>query len=343
MSDFNGILPNGVGLYTCLNANLNGFCLTLWTRRGAMHDAEGEAGLAHFLEHAVFRAISERMDGRLYEVLYEHGLRFDAVTSDAYVRFEMSGPSCEFDLGLELLLRVLEPPVLSVEGMQRERLRVQAEIREGDAENSYDQFARARVWRGTPLARTIEGSVNAANRVGFDALNREHAAWFSRGCFFFAAAGNVPDPQRLVARLSALEPGEVQPVETPIIPPDFFRRDAAVHADAQRTPHLCFHFDVDCARCDPLALNLAQEYLLGDNGVLYLALSEDTGLAYGIDGYLQYCGDVAGLAFDFPVEPRRVEEAVRAAVDALNRAKDLPDAQAHAFLRGFAAMERQRL
>lgn len=343
MRDFNGVLPNGVGLYTCLNDRLDTFCLTLWTRRGAMHDDPGEVGLAHFLEHACFRAISEGMGGKLYETLYEHGLYFDAVTSDAYVRFEMSGPSSEFELGLDLLLRVLEPPVLSVEGMHRERLRIQAEIREGDAENSYDQFARARVWRGTPLARTIEGSINAADRVGFGALALEHALWFGRGGFFFAAAGNVPDVEQLAARLSALRPGEAHPVEAPDTPPDFFRRDAAVHDDSQRAPHLCFHFDVDCARCGPLALNLAQEYLLGDNGALYLALSEDTGLAYAIDGYLQYYGNVAGLAFDFSVEPARVQEGVRAAVDALNRAKELPDGAARTYLRGFAAMERKRL
>ena len=129
----------------------------------------------------------------------------------------------------------------------------------------------------------------------------------------------------------------------PALPEAFFRRDAAVHADAQRASHLCFCFDVDAASFPPAALALAQDYLLGDNGALYMALSEDTGLAYGIDGYLQYCGGVAGLSFDFGVEPARIEEGVAAVVAALNAAKSLPDAELLALRRGMLSLERQRM
>ena len=341
--NFNGSLPNGVELYTCLNPDLKTFCLALWVRRGAMHDGFDEVGLAHFLEHATFRAISEGMGGGLYRTLYERGLDFDACTFDAYVRFEMRGPTEAFALGLDILLKVLEPPALSVEGMHRERLRIQAEIRENDSENSYDQFLRARVWRGTPLCRTIEGSVNAANRVSFDMLRREHAAWFGRGGFFFSCAGNVPDLDRLKARLSEIHPGAPVKAPVPAVPEGFFHRDAAVHWDAQRAPHLIFGFDVDASHFSPVPLNLMQDWLLSDNGALYLALSEDTGLAYGIDGYLQHCGGVAGLSFDFSVEPRRIEEAVAQVVDALNRAKALDDDALLAHRRGFVSVERQRL
>ena len=88
--DFNGKLENGVELYTSLNPALRGFCLSLWVRRGSMHDEHH--GLAHMLEHVTFRCISERMGGRLYETLARLGLDFDASTFTGYVRFEMSGP-----------------------------------------------------------------------------------------------------------------------------------------------------------------------------------------------------------------------------------------------------------
>ena len=120
--DFNGKLENGVELYTSLNPALRGFCLSLWVRRGSMHDEHH--GLAHMLEHVTFRCISERMGGRLYETLARLGLDFDASTFTGYVRFEMSGPVERFREGLDILMMALDPPELSVAGLQMERLRV---------------------------------------------------------------------------------------------------------------------------------------------------------------------------------------------------------------------------
>ena len=345
MTNFNGALPNGVELYTCLNPSLNTFCLTLWVRQGALHDAPAEHGLAHLLEHVCFRALSEALDGRLYHILRANGLAFDACTSDSHVRFELTGPSDAFGIALDLLLRVTDPPAVSLEGLQRERLRVQAEIRENAAEDTTDHFARGRIWAGTPLTRTIEGTAAATNRTGFDALRLEHARWFRRGNFFFSAAGNVPDLPGLIARLSALEPaaGDAPASLAAPVPEGFMRRDAAVFVDARDFTHLTFAFDVDTASCSEAELTLMEEYLLGDSGALYLALSEDSGLAYAVDGYTQVHSNVGCMMFDFDVPPDRLEEGARTAVAALNAARNAGGADLGAFIRGYVAFERQRM
>lgn len=345
MTNFNGALPNGVELYTCLNPSLSTFCLALWVRQGALHNAPEQHGLAHLLEHASFRAVSEQLGGRLYSILRENGLSFDACTGDSHVRFEILGPSSAFDTALDLMLRVVEPPELSVGGLQLERLRVQAEIRENAAEDTTDHFIRGRVWPGTPLARTIEGTVASTNRMGFEALRAEHARWFRRGNFCFSAAGNIPDPDSLKARLASLGPlpGDAPADLTAPVPEGFMRRGAAVFTDDRSFTHLAFAFDVDTSACTEAELSMMEEYLLGDSGALYLALSEDTGLAYAIDGYTQVHSNVGCLLFDFDVEPARVDDAVRAALSALEAARDVGDAEASAFLSGCLSVERQRL
>ena len=334
--DFNGALENGVELYTSLDPKLNGFCLSLWVRRGSMHEPRDRHGLAHFLEHVLFRAISERMGGRLYEWLIERGLDFDACTYANYVRFEISGVPEAFEEALELLLKVPEPPELSLEGLDRERRRVLAEIREEDAEESGDGFANAHVWRGTPLARSIAGRAASVNRIGFDSLREEHARWFSRGNFFFCATGSVPDLPGLKARLSALTPTSAAAVqEDAAAPAEFFHRGAGVVVQERYYGWARFCFDVATDRASEMALMLLLEYLLGDMGKLYLALSEDTGLTYNLDDYCERCANVGNLCFDFEVEPNRLYEAVDVVVDALNAAKDAPDADLLAARQGF--------
>ena len=194
----------------------------------------------------------------------------------------------DFSLGLDILMMALEPPTLSLSGMNMERRRIQTEIREEDAPESADAFANGAVWRGTQLARSIAGTNHSTNLIGFDDLRAEHARWFSRGNFFFCATGNVPDPEALWERLSAVAPlGNAPVVEAAPVPPAFFHRDAAIEVQDRAYTWLRFCFDVDAARHSEAEMSCLLEYLLGDVGAMYLALSEDTGLVYDLNDYYE--------------------------------------------------------
>ena len=323
--DFNGCLDNGVELYTCTDPKLAGFCLSLWIRRGSMHEPAGAHGLVHFLEHAVFRNISERLNGRLYAELTRHGLCFDACTYTNYVRFEISGLASDFDRGLEILMMALEPPELSIDAMNMERRRIQTEIREEEARSSTDSFANGMVWHGTQLARSIAGTMSSTNRVGFDALRVEHERWFSRGNFFFCATGAVPDTEGLIDRLRQIETKAICPVVTAApVPVDFFRRGALTSV-RDGFSWLRLSFDVDTARHgEPLLMGLT-EYLLGDVGQLYLALSEYTGLIYDLGDSFERFSNIGTICFELEPEQKQLYDALEAAVDVLVKAKHADD------------------
>ena len=319
--DFNGRLENGVELYTCTNPSIRAFCLSLWIRRGSMHEPAEHHGLAHFLEHAVFRSMSERMGGALYRRLARLGLNFDACTYTSYVRFEISGPAARFGEAVDIMMMVLEPPVLSVEAIDLERGRIQKEIEEG-AGDAADSFANAIIWRGTQHARTIAGTIHSTNLIGFEDLKCEHARWFSRGNFFFCATGNLPDMASFIDRLRDIAPGEGTPVVTCApVPEVFFHRDADIEIQDADYVGLRFNFDVDVARHSEMAHMLLLDHLLGDLGRLYLALSEDRALVYNLNDSFERFSNVGNLSFDFEVERKSVGEAVQIVVDELNRAK----------------------
>ena len=340
--DFNGTLANGVELYTHINAALPDFCLRLLVRQGAAQEPREHHGLAHFLEHALFRAISERMGRQLYPTLTRLGLGFDAVINPTCVRFIVTGPSAHFARGLEILLGVMEPPFLSLEALNLERLRVQAEMREDDASDSADDFAYKQTWKGTPMARDILGTKTAVNRIGLDTLAAEHARWFSPGNFCFCATGSADMPL-LRARLEALEPlsGVPAPQDVPV-PPAFFHRDAAVAVDDAGYTWLRFCVDVDTARQPPLALTLMTDALRSDYGLIYRTLSEDTGLAYSYNDYFERCANIGNFYFDFEIQRERLNEAVDAVVNMLNGLKTAPDDFWEGVKAGFVALERCR-
>ena len=336
--NFNGTLPNGVELYTCLDPTLPEFCLMLLVRRGPLHEPRDKHGLAHFLEHAVFRSISERMDRQLYPTLTRLGVDFDATTYETHVLYTVTGPAAQAEFGLDLLLMILDPLRLSLDALNLERRRVQAEIRESD--DSADAFAHNRVWRGTPIARSIVGTAASVNRIGLESLAAEHARWFTAGGFCFCAAGSI-SLDLLRARLEALDRPQGEPSsQASPVPADFFRRGAAVAVDDASYTWLRFCVDLDISRHPPLALTLLTQALRSEFGLFYRTLSEDTALAYGINHYFVRCANIGSFTFDFETPPERLGEAVDVVVDMLRRLRNAPDGFWHDVIAGYIALER---
>ena len=330
--EINREFENGVGLYTCTDSTAHGFCLSLWVRRGSMHEPEAHPGLAHFLEHAIFRNISERMGGRLYETLNQRALTFDACTYDGYVRFYISGPVRYFQDGLALLMDVLARLDLSLEGLDLERRRVKAEILEKDDENSADFQARRRVWAGTPLARPLMGTSSSLNRMGFDALRTEHGRWFSAGNFFFCATGNIPDVEALGRVVSELRPA-VSDSKTPWlapVPDGFFHRNAQIEVEDRDYTWVRFCFDADTARYREAEIMVLCDWLFSESGKFYMALSENTGMVYGVDDYFERYANIGNLCFDFEATQRQMTPAIEAAVDLLDAIKEGRDGEVEA-------------
>lgn len=321
--DINQTFENGVALYTGLCDNVHSFCLSLWVRRGSLHDPEKHYGLAHFLEHVVFRNISVRLDNQLYAMLGRMCLCFDGCTYSGYVRFEISGPSRYFEAAMDILLMTLLPIDVSIDQLDLERRRVKAEILENDDENTADYYAHSLVWKGTPLVHSIIGTPDALNRIGFDRLKQEHARWFSKGNFFFCATGNIPQMDQLVERLEAIVPFESDAVVSSVVPlPEgFFKRNAQIDVQDKDYTWLRFCFDLDTAHHRIEEYVLLREWLFGRSARFYMDLSENTGLVYGVDDCFEGYENIGSLCFDFEVAGKQCMPAIQAVVQLLNDIK----------------------
>lgn len=325
--DFNREFKNGVGLYTCENPEMHSFSLGLWVRRGSMHEPREHHGLAHFLEHAVFRNIRALMDGKLYQELSRLALSFDASTYCDHVAFEISGPSRHFEAAADILMMVLQPLNLTVEALDLERKRIKAEILEDDDENSLDAQASKIIWKGTPLARTISGTQASVNRIGFEALQQEHDRWFSRGNFFFCGAGCMPGLEKLAARIEALEPTGTAEVSDGCaeVPEGFFHRDAAVEVEDKDYTFLRFCFDADMRWYSEKECMMLREWLFGESGPFYMQLSEDTGITYSVKSFFARFANIGNFCFEYETDKKQMMVSVEKVIEILNGIQAVSD------------------
>ena len=103
-------------------------CLDLWCRAGSFTETAGEEGMAHFLEHMVFKG-SERLEAGAFDRAIEAlGGSSNAATGFDDVHFHVLIPPDKAEQALELLLDLVLRPALEREAFTTEREVVLEEI-----------------------------------------------------------------------------------------------------------------------------------------------------------------------------------------------------------------------
>ena len=125
-------LANGVHCVAAEMPDAPLTCLDLWCRAGSASEESGEEGMAHFLEHMVFKG-SERLEAGAFDRAIEAlGGSSNAATGFDDVHFHVLIPPEKAPLALELLLDLVLCPALVEDAFVLERDVVLEEIAQYD-------------------------------------------------------------------------------------------------------------------------------------------------------------------------------------------------------------------
>jgi predicted Zn-dependent peptidase len=172
----------------------------LWFPFGSAHEAEGERGLSHFVEHMVFKGAGDRNAEELSRVIDRVGGYLNAFTERETVCLHSLVPSSSASLAASVLLDMACRPRLKCDEFEREKDVLANEIMAADddlEEAGQDEFFALTYAEGG-LGRKIAGTVDEIRNAGFESLVDFHARRFASGPVVMAAAGNI-DPVHLAA------------------------------------------------------------------------------------------------------------------------------------------------
>lgn len=309
------ITPQGVNIYTYANNHLHSFYISLFAKGGSVYEDERSSGITHFLEHALIRNVNARMGGELYRLLDIYGLEFNASTYSEMVHFYISGAKEHFALGAKIICALFDELVLGKEEIDTERLRIKAELREGDDKNSLANFSAQCLYPDTTLRLPILGTNKSLDAITRSRLSREQQVLLARENIFFYLTGNVADTDEeiLIAELSRHSiPSAQRRKNLAPIPAAFGKRDARVDIKNADYVMLRFAFDMDMTRITEAESDLLYDILFtGYNSRFFMEMSEKRGICYDITGGLDRYLNIGALYFTCEVKLERLEEAVR--------------------------------
>ena len=309
------IAKNGIPVYSYTNKSNHGFFISMFLKAGCMYESECENGITHFLEHVSIRNVNKLMDGRLYRELDRLGMEFNASTYSEMVQFYISGADKNFRSAAEMISRLLSPIVLDRVEIDAERSRVKAEIREVDDKSTLAFIAGESVWRDTPLAGAITGTLGSVSKISAKKLEDYRKRVFNRENVFFYVTGNVDDDGidylcELVGGYS-VDGYEVHD-NVAIVPREFGKRRKTVgHKNADFTK-IRYSFDVDMSRVSCAELDLLYDTVLGGySSDFFIELSEKRGLFYDLGGSVERYRNVGVFSFSYELKESKLTEAVR--------------------------------
>jgi predicted Zn-dependent peptidase len=319
--------PNGIAVYSYPQPHLHTFCIGLYVKAGLLYEKPEEAGVTHFLEHVLFRNLGGMPQRELYERLEGIGAEFNACTYKEFVYFYITAAPRHFAECAEIIARLLAPPDFSAADVALERKRVQSEIREEDELSSVEHFAKREVWKGTSLSGLITGTITDVASMGAESLRTEkRKAFTARNMFFYVTGRHAAEDAEALCRLAgsyAVEAGVERDNRAPA-PEGFMRRDGAVLLrNTSDLPEALFSFDMACARYSMAELNLLYDLLFSGTLCRFnLRLSEDRGLVYDYDAYLEQYSNIGTIYVEFSAMQSRLAEALEVSVGAFRSMKE---------------------
>ncbi len=274
--------------------------LGVWVRFGSAHERREEMGVAHLLEHMVFKGTSRRSARDLALVLERLGGSLDAYTTREHTSFQARVLDENLDVALDVLADLVLSPLLREEDLALERevvLEEIATVEDTPDDIVFDLHADA-LWGGHPYGFSILGTRDTV--AGFQAadLARVHSARYRAPNLVVAAAGSVrhDDVVARVERLfGAAGPAAEGPPGVPG-PPSSGPAELRVARPTAQT-HIVFGtqtFGHGDPRRYALVL-LSNVFGGGMSSRLFQRVREELGLAYAVYSYQSFYRD-AGVA-----------------------------------------------
>ncbi|MDR3328845.1 MAG: insulinase family protein [Prevotellaceae bacterium] len=326
-------LPNGLRFVHKRVQSAVAYC-GLTVDVGARDELKPEHGMAHFLEHMLFRGTKRRTSMQISTLLEDQGGDLNAFTTKEETAVHavvlLGDLSKAFDIIADIVLNPTFPP----DELEKEKDVVCDEINlyfDNPSDLIFDDFEEL-MFPTSSLGRSILGSERSLSRFSQEDLRRFSERCYATGRMAFASVGDfsISKVEALAERYFAKAPRAER--EVPRVPPEAYCKFRKKRKRSTYQAHcLLGNRTFSYAHERRYALYLLANMLGGpsQNSLLNLALRETHGLAYGVEVAATLYSDCGAATIYFGTDKRSVnrclqvveEELVRLCTDKLPEAR----------------------
>jgi len=325
------VLSNGLTVLTEKMPHVRSLALGVWLRKGSRHEQRAESGLAHFLEHMVFKGTERRTQAEIAQEMDEIGGQTDAFTAHEYAGFHAKVLDEHVVRAVDLLSDIVSHPRFEPEEIERERKVILDEMKSVEDTPDdvvHDLFSEA-FWPNHGLGRPVLGRVETVS-----SFRRKDVLGFFRKIYtpanlIVAAAGNLEENKMLDLVRERFSSLFGPPDGIAEVPPTVAPSIQLAEKDLELA-HLVLGAEAPPLAAPERYAAYVLNAVLGGNlsSRLFQVIREEHALAYSVFSSLSTYRDTGQLAIYAGTEPQNVQKLLDLVMIELRRIKSEPVAEA---------------
>ncbi len=318
------VLNNGLRVLTCKMADRQSIGLGIWVCAGGRYEDKRNKGVAHFLEHLLFKGTKKYSNRAIKESIEGIGGTLNAFTSEEHTCYFVKIPKKYVKLSLNILADMVINPLLKTTDIERERTVILEEIKMyRDMPQHYvNDLLENLLWPGHPLGIGIAGSEKS---IG--SLNRKDIAGF-KDVFYqpanllVVACGDIKH-RDIVSMSDKLFKKQHARAKTEFLKAGNVQNKASfklAHKDVEQTHIALGLHSYKREHPSNYALGILNTILGGNmSSRLFHELREKRGLAYAVGSSARVLQDTGAFFVRAGVDNRKVVDSIKVILKELKK------------------------
>jgi len=299
----------------------------VWLTRGSRHETAERGGIAHFVEHMLFKGTSTRTAEDIAQAIDSIGGQLDAFTAKEYASYYIKILDEHLPLAIDILSDIVRNPAFTAEDVEREKKVVVEEIKmvEDTPDDLVHELFTQLFWQDHPLGRPILGTRDTVESLSVDLLRDYFRNAYAPRNLIVSAVGNLEHARvrDLVAEKfgSMVDAGERICEQAPIVVPKVLIRNKELEQS-----HLCLGASSYPQNHDDRYASYVLNTLLGGSmsSRLFQNVREKRGLAYAVFSGLSAYRDAGSFTIYAGCSNEAVGEVIDLVVEELRGVKHTP-------------------
>ncbi len=186
-------LPNGLVVVTEKMPHVRSVSVGIWLGTGSRGESPESNGMAHFIEHMVFKGTERRTAEEIAQAMDSVGGMLDAFTSKEMTCFNAKVLDEHLPIAFDVISDLVLRPRFDDADIVKEKQVVLEEIKmdEDNPESLIHEMFTQNFWRGHPLGLPILGTPETVPQFSRDALLECFRSWYAPNNTVITAAGNL--------------------------------------------------------------------------------------------------------------------------------------------------------
>lgn len=319
-------LSNGITVVMETMPYLKSASFGVWVKVGSANEDESNNGIAHMIEHMMFKGTKNRTARQIADEMARIGGNLNAFTSKECTSYYATALSEHLPMAIRIIGDMLNNSLIDEKALKKEKSVILEEINmyEDSPEDLGHDMLQQKIWRGHPLGYIISGKKTVVRKVSRNQILEFMDTFYTGENIIISIAGNF-DQQEILSLVEE-EFGKIRPkgIKDYIYPgkPDYHKVVCKRHKDIEQL-HINIAFNcISYISEERFAFSVINSILGGSgNSRLFQKVREEAGLTYSIYSYGSSYRDTGLLHIYAAMNPGQKDTVINMIYDEIENLK----------------------